>query len=157
MNTDHLLHIGDVAKKAGVSQRCLRYYEELGLIEPELRTSGGYRLYSESQIRKLKIIDDLKSLGLPLSQIRDMLTLKEGAHVGAERASRILELFHLQLRQIEEKISHYRHLRESVATALDIVRRSCMDCHKDMHMQRCRDCEVITERKDLPPPMSILT
>ncbi len=157
MKTATLLHIGDVAKKAGVSQRCLRYYEELGLIEPELRTSGGYRLYSESQIQKLRMINDLKSLGLPLSQIQDILTLKEDAHIGSEKASRILELFNLQLQQIDSRITHYQRLRESVASALAVVIKSCLNCHKDMQTERCRDCVVITESKELPLPLSILT
>lgn len=157
MKSVTLLHIGDVAKKGGVSQRCLRYYEELGLIEPELRTSGGYRLYSEAQLQKLRMINDLKSLGLPLSQIQDILTLKEGANFGSEKASRILELFNVQLQQIDARIDHYQRLRESVASALEVVMKSCMDCHKDMQTERCRDCVVITESKELPLPLSILT
>lgn len=157
MKTDDLMHIGDVAKKAGVSQRCLRYYEELGLLEPEHRTPSGYRLYSDGQIHKLQMINGLKSLGLPLSQIQELLTLKEGVHIGAEKASRILDLFNLQLRQIDDKIAYYHRLRASVISAIEIVVRSCLNCHKDMHTERCRDCEVITEREDLPLPMSILT
>ena len=157
MKTATLLHIGDVAKKAGVSQRCLRYYEELGLIEPELRTSGGYRLYSESQVQKLRMINDLKSMGLPLSQIQDILTLKKGAHIGSEKASHILELFNLQLQQIDARITHYQRLRESVVSALEVVMQSCLNCHKDMQTERCRDCVVITESKELPLPLSILT
>ncbi len=157
MKTDVLMHIGDVAKKAGVSQRCLRYYEELGLLEPEHRTPSGYRMYSDDQIHKLQMINGLKSLGLPLSQIQELLTLKDGAHIGAEKASRILDLFNLQLQQIDDKIAYYHRLRASVISAIEIVVRSCLNCHKDMHTERCRDCEVITEREDLPLPMSILT
>ncbi|MEK9138152.1 MAG: MerR family transcriptional regulator, partial [Bacteroidota bacterium] len=151
------MHIGDVAKKVGVSQRCLRYYEELGIIEPEHRTSGGYRLYSEDQVNKLRMIDGLKSLGLPLSQIRDILTVKNGAGIGAEKASRVLQLFNLQLQQIDDKIVYYHRLRASVVSAVEIVMMNCSCCHKDMHMERCQDCEVITGRKDLPLPMSLLT
>lgn len=156
MKTNALMHIGDVAKKAGVSQRCLRYYEELGLLEPEHRTPSGYRLYSDDQIHKLQMIHGLKSLGLPLSQIQDILRMKDGVHIGAEKASRILELFNLQLRQIDDKVAYYHRLRESVVLATEIVVRSCLKCHKDMHTERCRDCEVITGREDLPLPMSIL-
>jgi len=157
MKTENLMHIGDVAKKAGVSQRCLRYYEELGLLEPEHRTPGGYRLYSDDQINKLEMIHGLKSLGLPLSQIRDILTLKAGAEIGSEKASHILQLFNLQLRQIDDRIAYYHRLRSSVNSAIEIVVRSCLSCHKDMHTERCRDCQVITEQADLPLPMSILT
>ena len=58
-----MMLIGNLAERAGVSTRTIRYYEELGMIQPEERTAGGFRRYSDEQLRRLTIIDNLKSLG----------------------------------------------------------------------------------------------
>ena len=42
---DSLMQIGDLAAKPGVTPRTIRYYEELGIVGPEERTGGGFRLY----------------------------------------------------------------------------------------------------------------
>ncbi|MFF8377874.1 HEAT repeat domain-containing protein [Streptomyces sp. NPDC015661] len=61
--------IGDVAKHSGVSARMLRHYEALGLVRPTGRTSGGYREYSEADIRRIFHIESLRSLGLSLREV----------------------------------------------------------------------------------------
>ena len=157
MKTVQLMNIGDAAKKAGVSQRCLRYYEELGILAPEDRTSGGYRLYSENQLNKLQMIDGLKSLGFPLAQIRNILTVNEGAPIGSEKASRVLQLLNQQLAQIEDKIALYHLLKGSLVSAIEIMKMNCLKCNKNMLTERCQDCDVITGCKELPLPMSLLT
>ena len=58
------MQIGDSAIRAGVTARTIRYYEELGILEPEERTDGGFRLYSEAQLRRLLIVQSLKGLGV---------------------------------------------------------------------------------------------
>ena len=61
--------IGDVARRSGVSTRMLRHYDSLGLVCPTGRTTGGYREYSDDDIRRLFHVESLRSLGLSLRQI----------------------------------------------------------------------------------------
>ncbi|SOD62796.1 transcriptional regulator [Streptomyces zhaozhouensis] len=61
--------IGEVARRAGVSARMLRHYEELGLVRPTGRTEGGYREYSEEDVRRIFHIESLRSLGLSLREV----------------------------------------------------------------------------------------
>jgi DNA-binding transcriptional MerR regulator len=61
--------IGDVARRSGVSTRMLRHYDELGLVRPTGRTVGGYRQYSDEDIRRLFHVESLRSLGLSLREI----------------------------------------------------------------------------------------
>lgn len=61
--------IGDVARRSGVSTRMLRHYDSLGLVRPTGRTSGGYREYSDEDVRRLFQVEGLRSLGLSLRQI----------------------------------------------------------------------------------------
>ena len=70
-----LLQIGDLADRAGVTTRAIRYYEELGIVEPEERTTGGFRLYSQAQLRSLQIVQSLKTLGFGLEHIRRIFNL----------------------------------------------------------------------------------
>ncbi|MFI0927923.1 HEAT repeat domain-containing protein [Streptomyces sp. NPDC021012] len=61
--------IGDVARHSGVSARMLRHYESLGLVRPSGRTGGGYREYSDEDIRRVFHIESLRSLGLSLREV----------------------------------------------------------------------------------------
>ena len=76
------MQIGDLAAKAGVTPRTIRYYEEMGLVEPEERTGGGFRIYSEAQLRRLRIVQSLKDLGFELDRIREFFNLKNCSESG---------------------------------------------------------------------------
>jgi len=67
-----LLRIGDIASRAGVSTRSLRYYEEQGLLEAE-RTSAGQRTYAESTVERVRLIQQFFSAGLPSRTILQIL------------------------------------------------------------------------------------
>jgi DNA-binding transcriptional MerR regulator len=72
------LQIGEVAERTGVTQRTLRFYEEKGLLKPLSRMDGGFRLYSESDIRRVEQIRRLKQLlGFPLAQIKELVEAEE--------------------------------------------------------------------------------
>ena len=62
------LSIGDLARRTGLTHRTLRYYEELGLLDPP-RDTGGRRRYDAADIRRLYRIRLLRDLGTPLSGI----------------------------------------------------------------------------------------
>lgn len=69
-----LLGIGAAATRAGVSERALRYYQELGLLVPACTTSGGLRRYSEDDIARVARIRELQTLlGLNLDEIAIVL------------------------------------------------------------------------------------
>lgn len=65
--------IGEVAHRSGVSARMLRHYESLGLVRPTGRTVGGYREYAESDIQRIFHVESLRTLGLSLRQIGQVL------------------------------------------------------------------------------------
>lgn len=86
-----LVHIGEVAERTGLSHRTIRYYEEMGLVEPAARTEGGFRLYDEAGIERLLLIMPMKPLGFSIEQIRDLLgaldTLADPASTEAGQAA----------------------------------------------------------------------
>lgn len=67
------LRIGELSKRAGVTIRALRHYDEIGLLSPSARSEGGFRLYGREDVGKLYRIQALIRLNLPLSEIRQVL------------------------------------------------------------------------------------
>jgi MerR family transcriptional regulator, repressor of the yfmOP operon len=71
---EHLLGIGAAAERAGVSQRALRYYQQIGLLTPCSCTPGGLRRYSEDDLARVARIRQLQELlGLNLDEIARVL------------------------------------------------------------------------------------
>ena len=69
-----LLRINEVAAEVGLTTRAIRYYEELGLLEPAARSGGDYRLYDPSDLERLLFIRSLRDdAGFSLAQIRQLL------------------------------------------------------------------------------------
>lgn len=69
-----LLRINEVAADTGLTTRTIRYYEEMGLLEPAARSEGDYRLYDESDLERLQFIRGLRDdAGFSLAQIRQLL------------------------------------------------------------------------------------
>ncbi len=70
---DEIRTIGELARKARLTVRTLRHYDEIGLLKPHGRTRSGYRLYSDHDVDQLNLIVELRELGLPLKQIQRAL------------------------------------------------------------------------------------
>ncbi len=69
-----LLRIQDVAAETGLTTRAIRYYEEVGLLEPAARSDGAYRLFDASDLERLRFIRSLRDdAGFSLAQIGQLL------------------------------------------------------------------------------------
>ena len=72
--TQPLLRINEVAAETGLTTRAIRYYEEIGLLEPAARSDGDYRLYDASDLERLQFIRSLRDdAGFSLAQIGQLL------------------------------------------------------------------------------------
>jgi len=74
-----LSRVGEVAEELGVSSRTIKYYEELGLVRPETRSPGGFRLYGEEEVERLERILRMKGIGYSLATIRELLAVRDAA------------------------------------------------------------------------------
>ncbi|WP_407333370.1 MerR family transcriptional regulator [Enterovibrio sp. 27052020O] len=92
--------ISELAAKAGISRTTLLYYEKLGLINGQ-RLSNGYRRYSERDMQRLLLIQQLQSAGLTLKECQSCLDVKLDKQVLVER-----------LHQLEEEIQKKTQARE---------------------------------------------
>lgn len=75
MNQD-LVKIGELAKRTQISVETLRYYEKEKLLQPELRTGSGYRLYSAKDEHRLNFVLHAKKVGFSLAEIKELLELR---------------------------------------------------------------------------------
>ncbi|MCR4587660.1 MAG: MerR family transcriptional regulator [Lachnospiraceae bacterium] len=92
---DKKMTSGEIAKKAGVSQKAVRLYDEKGLLKPTDYSEGNYRLYDKAALQILEKIVALKQIGFSLEEIRDNLT--EG------KAKNVEDALQIQLKTMEEK------------------------------------------------------
>ncbi len=68
-----LLKIGEVADRVGLSLRTIRFYEEAGLVVPDSRTEGGFRLYARHTVDRLELIKRMKPLGFSVEEMVEVL------------------------------------------------------------------------------------
>src|SRR5262249_9333647 len=120
--------IDQVAARTGLTKRTLRYYEEIGLLEPSTRTEGGYRLYNEADIAHLERIKRLRDLlGFSLAEIREIAEAeeqREKVRAAWQRETdprarlawldRSEELTRHQLRLIEEKLAGLQEMQANL-------------------------------------------
>lgn len=72
-----MLRIGQLANRTGFTPKTLRYYEELGLVQPDGRSESGYRLYSDAAIDRLRFVNRARAVGLRLEDIRRILEISD--------------------------------------------------------------------------------
>ncbi len=85
-----LFRIGEMAKRADVTVRTIRYYEELGLIAPSLRRDSSHRLYTGNDLNSLKRIKQLKNYGLTLNEIKDIFDLAANDPAGQKSKMKLI-------------------------------------------------------------------
>lgn len=71
-----LVQIGEVARRTDLSIRTIRHWEEVGLVTPSARSAGGFRLYSEDDIARVRLLRYMKPLDLTLEQMRELLAVR---------------------------------------------------------------------------------
>lgn len=75
------MFINEVENIVNLSKKAIRYYEQEGLIKPKRNQNNDYRLYTEEDLNKLKIIKFLRELGVPISELKELnnhnLSLKD--------------------------------------------------------------------------------
>jgi DNA-binding transcriptional MerR regulator len=109
------LSIREVCERTGLSPRTVRYYEELGLLPGVRRRTAGRRVYGTDELERLRFIQRLKALGLPLAEIRDLNAVH--AIGGSTRAmlERLDELLGRRVSEVDARIGELARLRDEIA------------------------------------------
>jgi len=118
------MRIGELAQKAGVTPRTIRYYENLGLLNPSEREGSGFRYYTETELAKLQKIDCLKSLGLSLEEITTVIDLYFEDSTGLRGKQKVLSILQAHLRETDEKITALTQFRLDLQTSISKIQQS---------------------------------
>lgn len=124
--------IGQVAHETGLSIDTIRFYEKQGLLKRSRRTEGGFRLFGSDDVQTLKFVRKAQELGFSLSEIRELLILRE--HVPA--CTHVKELLDQKLAAVEQKINELEELRHSLKLALRKCKRG-LNTTTPVHEECC--------------------
>jgi len=106
--------IGDISNRVGLTERTIRYYEELGLLESVKRLDGGVRVYTDDDVRRLKYIRKLKTLGLSLQEMLELENLYRRHRSNRTVLPRLMELLDAHLETLEAKVNELKTLRDEI-------------------------------------------
>ncbi|MFI8529814.1 MerR family transcriptional regulator [Streptomyces aquilus] len=110
------MRIGELARRAGVSTRALRYYEEQGLLTSE-RTASGQRIYAEAAVERVCLIQQLFTAGLPSRTIVRLMPCIEAGHATPES----FELLEAERNRITAAMTDLAAARDALDRMIDIA------------------------------------
>ncbi len=106
---------GALAREAGVNIETIRYYENIGLMPEPFRAGNGYRIYDETDLKRLSFIRRCRELGFSLDEVRGLLSLVDG---GDYTCAEVRDLSIVRLGDVRQKI---RDLRKMERTLKEMV------------------------------------
>ena len=106
--------IGEVAAKVALTERTIRYYEELGLLDSVKRLEGGIRVYTDDDVRRLKFIRKLKVLGLSLQEMGELEGMYSRHPSNRAVLPRLIELLDAHLATVDGRIAELGALRDEI-------------------------------------------
>src|SRR5262245_32602844 len=127
MKHAHLLRIGDLARRTGKTVRAIHLYEELGLLQPATRSSGGFRLYEDRAVERVRWIDLLHGLGFSLQEMRTILQGWWNSDLGPDAMNHLRELFARKLSDTRDQLTRYQQLERELEEGLAYL-ETCREC-----------------------------
>lgn len=109
------MNIGDVATRSGLPAKTIRYYEDIGLVNP-LRSSNGYRTFCASDVHKLAFLGRARALGFSIDDCRGLIRLYEDTH---RESAEVKQIAKDHLARIDAKITELTEMRATLSTLVD--------------------------------------
>ena len=133
---------GDLARATGNTVRTIRFYEEQGLLRPTVVSEGGHRRYTQADLERLRLIADLRELGVPLSEIRAVLDLRTGCNTASEFAARFEQILVSHIEQAQRRLERLRRVKRELVEALAAI-QSRLGCQADAKDCPCSIAETL--------------
>jgi MerR family mercuric resistance operon transcriptional regulator len=120
--------ISQLAQAAEVPTTTVRYYERVGLVQPEDRSEGNYRLYSDESLQKLKFIRTAQAIGFTLDDVKALLSTPDSSAASCRQVQSLIEE---RLAEVAQRLKDLRHVQQVLKSALakcqETERADC--CH----------------------------
>ncbi|MBX7193199.1 MAG: MerR family transcriptional regulator [Sandaracinaceae bacterium] len=134
------LRVGDVARLTGKTVRALHLYEELGLVEPTLRSKGGFRLYDQDAVRRVHWVTRLQDMGFSLPEIRDLLRDWKASESAPGAMQRVHDLYRRKVEETRLQIDKLRGLLGELEESLGYL-ETCSTCAPERVVSECSACD----------------
>jgi DNA-binding transcriptional MerR regulator len=109
------LKIGELARRAGVTAKAIRFYERKGLLPAATRAANRYRVYGEDTAEMLRFIKQATGLGLTLAEIRDILVIRHG---GRPPCTHVHQLLRDKAAELDRKLKDLVDVRQRIRRSL---------------------------------------
>ncbi len=134
---EELIQIGEFAKRANTNLRTLRYYEEVGLIQPTEGAASRFRFYHNDQVRRVAAIKRLQALGLSLKEIQEtMVAPSESQENPTDRLAHSLDR---QLDLMASRLLSLQSEHDELAAARTKLNQ-CQPCEREIGSEACIAC-----------------
>lgn len=145
-----LLKVGDLARMAGKSVRALRLYEELDLLHPVGRSHGGFRMYDDTALTRIRWIELLQEAGLSLHEIQVLLRAWQNTKFAPQAMELVRDTFRKKLDETRAAIVRFRSLERELAHTLEYL-ETCRSCYAPRTtLEHCPQCPEDHGVKDQP-------
>lgn len=114
------LRIGELARRAGVTAKAIRFYERKGILPPARRAANSYRLYGEDAADLLRFVKQATGLGLTLAEVKDVLVIRQG---GRPPCTHVHQLLRDKAAELDRKLKDLVDVRERIRRSLSAWRR----------------------------------
>jgi len=136
------IQIGRVAELTGFSIDTIRFYQKIGLVKQPARSEGGFRLFTDAEIRDLVFIKKAQELGFSLAQIKQLSILnQENDHA----CSQMRDQLEGKLREVREKAVQLSRLEAELNKALRKCNRGLRSRQKSAHGDCCPVLKALEE------------
>lgn len=123
-----MYRIGELARLANVTPDTVRYYEKQQMIDHEVRTEGGFRLYTDNDLQRLRFIRYARQLGFSLESIRELLSIRiEPEHHTCQESKSIVQA---RLDEVEARIQELQTMQRSLQRLNDAC---CGTAHSSVY------------------------
>jgi len=112
--TEGTYAIGEISRLVDLSQRTIRYYEEIGLLHSIRRIENGKRVYTDNDVRRLKFINRLKVLGLSLAEMVALEKIYRKQRNNREILPKLLQILDERAVQIDERVAQLVALKKEI-------------------------------------------
>ena len=143
------LKVGELARLSGKTVRALHLYEERGLLEPIERSKGGYRLYADDALVRVRWISKLQEMGFSLTDITNMLRQWEESGSAPNAMLRVGDLLKVKLQETREQITRLLALENELRSSIEYL-DICPTCSPKQELTACTSCELHASNQSAP-------
>lgn len=134
--------IGEVSRMTGLSTKTIRFYEDEGCIPPVTRAESGYRMYSEGDIWRLRLVKQIRQIGVSLADIKPLVNQSVDREC-SEFAGDLKTMLREQRLEIDRRLLELEDLRGQIAELEGHIGHC--ECAPGLMVAECYCCTLLEQ------------